>query len=147
MENTEDGVLRVDNDGVHSRRRVCAGITEGVYKLDLEYFDTSGGAVIYLEWGTNGEYRDIAPRYWTSATSQTRHLEMMRLNGILEEDLRNLKETDFMGPITRTEYNFRKKAAGGSVDIERQLVDKSAHNFSSFNEILKQKKSEQLRIA
>jgi len=140
-----NNTLRVDNDGVHSRRRVCAAISEGVYEFDLEYFDTSGGAVIFLEWGTDGTYRDIAPRYFTSVESQRRHLKMIRLNKILEEDLRNLKETDFMGPMTRIEYNLRKKAAG--VDVERQLVDKSAYNFTNFNEIFKQKKSEQLRIA
>ena len=41
----------------------------------------------------------------------------MRLNELLEEDLRTLKETDFMGPTTRAEFN-RKKALSGDPEEE-----------------------------
>ena len=51
-----------------------------------------------------------------------RHLEMVRLNEILEEDLRNLKETDVMGPMTRMEFNLRKQSAG-SVNDEPKFID------------------------
>jgi len=116
-----DDVLKIDNDGVHNREQKCASISEGVYKVDIEYFESTGGALILAEWGMGNErYRNIAARYWASADLQRRHLEMTRLNDILEEDLRNLKDTDIMGPMTRMEYNFRK--AGGSVS-EPKFID------------------------
>ena len=70
----------------------------------------------------------------------------MRLNDLLEDDLKNLKETDFMGPTTRAEWNRRKKAAGPSVSEERKLFREKSYDFSNFDEILKERKSEQLRI-
>ena len=69
----------------------------------------------------------------------------MRLNDLLEEDLRNLKETDLMGPTTRAEFNRRKKAAGPSVSSEERKLGK--YDFSKFDEILQQRTSEQLKIA
>jgi len=73
----------------------------------------------------------------------------MRVNDLLEEDLRTLKETDFMGPTTRAEFTRRKKAAAAaSPDSEERKLDKLAEShFSSFDEILKKKKSEQLEVA
>ena len=71
----------------------------------------------------------------------------MRLNDLLEDDLRNLKETDLMGPTTRAEYNRRKKlTAGPSGNSEERKLRKPSYDFSSFDEILQQKKSEQLKI-
>lgn len=74
----------------------------------------------------------------------------MRMNELLEEDLRTLKETDIMGPVTRAEYNRRKKAAAAASDVndeQRKLDKKPSYDFSSFDEILKKKKSEQLEVA
>ncbi len=74
----------------------------------------------------------------------------MRVNDLLEEDLRTLKETDFMGPTTRAEFNRRKKAAAAaSAGSEERKLDKQgpAYNFANFDEILQKKKSEQLEIA
>ena len=72
----------------------------------------------------------------------------MRLNDLLEDDLRNLKETDLMGPTTRAEYNRRKKltTSGPSVNSEERKLRKPSYDFSSFDEILQQRKSEQLKI-
>ena len=68
------------------------------------------------------------------------------LNEFLEEDLRNLKETDFMGPTTRAEYNFRKSQAESK---EERMLRKSKpeFDFSNFDNILKQRKSDQLKLA
>ncbi len=71
----------------------------------------------------------------------------MRLNDLLEEDLRTLKETDFMGPTTRAEFNRRKEAAAAFSSEERKLDKQAVHEFSNFDEILKQRKSDQLTIA
>ena len=80
----------------------------------------------------------------------TRHRELMRLNDILEEELKNLKETDIMGPRTRMEFNRRKKAAGSSVGneeaVHKQRMSK-AYNFTSIDKILRLQKEDQLRIA
>ena len=65
----------------------------------------------------------------------------MKLNELLEDDMRNLKETDFMGPTTRAEWNRRYKDQG------RRLMEKKTYDFKSFDEILQQPKSEQLNIA
>ena len=74
----------------------------------------------------------------------------MKLNELLEEDLRTLKETDFMGPTTRAEYNRRKMLAAGGADGKDRNLRKEAkvkYNFEKFDDILKQKKSDQLKIA
>ena len=70
----------------------------------------------------------------------------MRLNEILEDDLRNLKETDFMGPTTRAEYNYRKKLAEEKKGNFFRWT-KPTYDFSSFDEILTKRKSDQLKIA
>lgn len=63
-----DGVLKINNDGLHAAKRKCAPVSSGVYKLDLEYFERGGGAVCILEWGNGGKdhYRVIPPRSWAS---------------------------------------------------------------------------------
>ena len=70
----------------------------------------------------------------------------MRLNDLLEEDLKHLKETDFMGPTTRAEFN-RRKALAGPTKEERKLGKDVKFDFSSFDEILQERKSDQLKIA
>lgn len=70
------------------------------------------------------------------------------MNERLEEDMRNLKETDFMGPTTREEWNLRKKQGGGSDEDHNFLrKQKTAFDFSSFDQILNERKSDQLKIA
>ena len=60
-------VLKIDNDGVHGKTQVCTGISEGVYKIDIEYFQSSGASLVLAQWGMgNDRYRNIAPRYWAS---------------------------------------------------------------------------------
>ena len=76
-----------------------------------------------------------------------RYRELMRLNDILEEDLRVLKETDFMGPTTRAEYNRRKAGEPGpSISNRERRRLKKTYDSSSLEQILQQPKSEQLRI-
>mgnify|MGYP003324445817 CR=1 FL=1 len=74
----------------------------------------------------------------------------MRLIDILEEEQKNLKETDIMGPRTRVEFNRRKKTAGSSVGneeaVHKQRISRE-YDFSSFDRILQLSKVEQLRIA
>ncbi len=79
-----------------------------------------------------------------------RHRQLLTLNKLLEEDMKNLKETDFMGPTTRAEWNYRKRltesaATSGGQQYFRQ--NKPTFDFSSFDEILQRKKSDQLKIA
>ena len=63
-----DGVLKIDNDGLHAAKRKCAGVSSGVYKLELEFFERGGLAICILEWGNGGKdhYRVIPPRSWAS---------------------------------------------------------------------------------
>ena len=81
-----------------------------------------------------------------------RHRELLRLNDILEEDLRNLKETDIMGPTTRMEYNFRKRQTAVPFDGTRtssaeRKMKRASFDFEVFDDILQKKKGEQLDIA
>lgn len=79
------------------------------------------------------------------------HRHLLKLNEILDEDLKNLKETDFMGPTTRAEWNYRKmlKEQGTDTDGGKSKLrqKKASYDFSSFDEILQQKKTDQLKIA
>ena len=70
----------------------------------------------------------------------------MIMNEKLEEDLRTLKETDLMGPTTRAEFNRRKKFSADPEE-ERKLNKGAKFDFSNFDQILKEKKSDQLKIA
>ena len=71
----------------------------------------------------------------------------MRLNDLLEEDLRVLKETDFMGPTTRAEFNRRKAAEPHpSISDSARRRLQATYDSSSLDQILQQPKSEQLRI-
>ena len=71
----------------------------------------------------------------------------MRMNELLEEDLRNLKETDFMGPTTREEFNYRKKVAAENSGETNLREGKPVFDFGKFDDILKKRKSDQLKIA
>mmetsp|Transcript_11454 Transcript_11454/g.16684 ORF Transcript_11454/g.16684 Transcript_11454/m.16684 type:complete len:689 (-) Transcript_11454:183-2249(-) len=144
-----DGVLKVNNDGRHRSRKRCSTVSEGVYKIDVEYFENAGGAELILEFGSSkSDLRVVPPRSWATSDGQRRYRELMRLNDLLEEDLRTLKETDFMGPTTRAEFNRRKKsAAGPSVNSRDRRLFKKAFKDSSFLDgIRQQPKSEQLRL-
>ena len=57
-----DDDLKIDNDGKHGVRKVCASVSSGVYKLDLEYFEGSGGAMVVLEWGASRNNLRVVPR-------------------------------------------------------------------------------------
>ena len=62
-----DDVLVIDNDKTHAPRRICAAVSEGVYKLDLEYFEHDRGATLILEWGpSQSNLRVVPPRSWAS---------------------------------------------------------------------------------
>ena len=69
------------------------------------------------------------------------------MNERLEEDLRTLKETDLMGPTTRAEFNRRKRLLADPVEEERHLGKQPKYDFSNFDEILQERKSDQLKIA
>jgi alpha-L-fucosidase len=54
--------LVIDNDGVHSVLKKCASIpTEGVYKLDLEYFENGGSSGLTLAFD-----KIVHPMTWVS---------------------------------------------------------------------------------
>ncbi len=69
------------------------------------------------------------------------------MNERLEEDLLTLKETDLMGPTTRAEFNRRKLITANLEQEDRHLGKEPQINFSNFDEILQERKSEQLKIA
>lgn len=143
-----DDELIVNNDGLHGAVRRCGAVSWGVYKIDVEFFEAGGGAHLVLEWGgEDGNLRVVPPRAWASSDATARFRELMRLNDILEEDLRTLKETDLMGPTTRREYNRRKEAANANIDpVERQQRALKKHDFSKLDNILFQRRLDQLRM-
>jgi hypothetical protein len=71
----------------------------------------------------------------------------MRLEELLEEDLRTLKETDFMGPTTRAEFNRRKLLAASPEEKENLRKKEGKFDFSKFDDILQERKSDQLKTA
>ncbi len=67
-----DNTLRINNDGNHSPQRACTDVAEGVYKLDLEYFENEGGSMLVLEFGAStNELRVVPPRSWASVSGLT----------------------------------------------------------------------------
>jgi hypothetical protein len=140
-----DGVLLIDNDGLHGDVKKCAPVTMGVYWVDLEYFERGGSATLVLEMGdpTNG-LRVVPPRSWADEESQVRYRELLRLEEIFEEDLRTLKETDIMGPKTRAEFNRRKllREGGDPTGQERHL---KKFDFSKMDQVLFQRKLQQMQ--
>lgn len=79
-----------------------------------------------------------------------RFRELVRLNNLLEEDLRTLKETDFMGPTTRAEWNRRRKNSGTLdptvTSEERKLLKGATNDFTNMEQIQNLPKTEQLRL-
>lgn len=69
------------------------------------------------------------------------------MNERLEEDLLTLKETDLMGPTTRAEFNRRKLISADPEQEDRYLGKRPKSDFSNFDEILQERKSDQLKIA
>ena len=61
-----DDELWIDHDGLHGTSKKCAGISPGLYKVNVEYFENTGGASLTLEWG--GSYPDhvVPARSWIS---------------------------------------------------------------------------------
>jgi hypothetical protein len=54
--------LVIDNDGLHGMQKKCASIpTEGVYKLDLEYFENGGSSGLTLAFE-----KIVPPMTWVS---------------------------------------------------------------------------------
>jgi hypothetical protein len=164
-----DGLLAIDNDGLHAIKRKCVNVKSGeegdfrsgaMKHIYVEYFERTGGAHLVMQWGTTRDndlkFRTIPPRSWASVEDVERFRQLIRQNELLEEDLRTLKETDFMGPTTRKEYNYRKakaerEAAAADPEKKKNANDrhlrKRAYNFKKFDEILKEKKANQLKIA
>ncbi|GFH56481.1 hypothetical protein CTEN210_12957 [Chaetoceros tenuissimus] len=165
-----DGVLAIDNDGLlHSTQRKCVYVKSGnkadfrsgaMLHVYVEYLNSGGNSHLVMEWGTTRDndltFRTIPPRSWASVEDVERFRQLIRQNELLEEDLRTLKETDFMGPTTRKEYNYRKakaerEAAANNTNKKNNSNDKHlrkrAYNFKKFDEILKEKKANQLKIA
>ena len=68
------------------------------------------------------------------------------MNELLEGDLCTLKETDLMDPTTRAEFNRRKKLTTDPEEV-RKLNKDVKYDFTNFDEILKERKSDQLNIA
>ena len=66
-----DDELWIDHDGIHSTSKKCAGISPGLYKVNVEYFERAGGALLILEWG--GSYPDhvVPARSWISVCGDT----------------------------------------------------------------------------
>jgi len=144
-----DDALFIDNDGIRSSStRVCAPITWGVYKLDLEYFESTGSAELILEWGDDlGNLRTVPPRAWADPSGKKRFRDLMIMNEHLERDLENLKETDIMGPSTRAEYNRRKMLAAAAADpsVLEQKQNLQKFDFSKMDQVLLQRRQEQMK--
>jgi hypothetical protein len=63
-----DGALVIDNDGEHGAVQKCASVTEGVYKIDVEYFEREDHALLVLEFGPSlSNLRVVPPSSWTSS--------------------------------------------------------------------------------
>jgi len=59
--------LVIDNDGLHGMQKKCASIpTEGVYKLDLEYFENGGSSGLTLAFE-----KIVHPMTWVSMPPMT----------------------------------------------------------------------------
>ena len=59
--------LVVDNGGMHVTEKECGPISEGVHRLDLEYYEASGVSSLTLEFGINqNRLRLVPPRNWAS---------------------------------------------------------------------------------
>ena len=65
-----DDELLIDNDGrlADPRRRCATGITEGVYKIDIEFFTYRDDATLIFEWGDSSSLRVVPTRAWASVS-------------------------------------------------------------------------------
>lgn len=115
--------LLIDNGGVHGARKKCADISPGVHKFDLAYFEQRGKSALIVEFRGKSGDRVVPPRSWASSEGARRHRDLVRLSELLEEDLRNLKETDLMGPWTRAEFNRRKLATADPSEQKSKKYD------------------------
>ena len=62
-----NGMLMIDNDGIKNGSvKKCAPVSEGVYKLDLEFFVATGPGHLVLEYGRSGNYAVVDHRLWAS---------------------------------------------------------------------------------
>ena len=59
-----DDELMVNNDGLHGSIKKCATVSEGTYKLDLEYFEAGGSAECILEFYDGTKYWTVPPTSW-----------------------------------------------------------------------------------
>jgi len=137
-----DDALLINLDGRHSSSKLCAAIPSGLHKVDLEYFNTRGNAVLVLEFRGHAGDRVVPARSWASAEGRRRYRDVMKRNDMLEKDLRNLKETDIMGPWTRTEFNKRKETATNPSFSQQQKS--KIYNFAMFDGILSERIREKI---
>ena len=76
-----DGVLAIENDGLHGRLRKCVNVKSGeegdfrsgaMLHIYVEYFERGGHANIVMQWGTTRDndlrFRTIPPRSWASVS-------------------------------------------------------------------------------
>ena len=77
-----DGVLAIDNDGLHGTQRKCFNVKSGeegdfrsgaMKHVYVEYFERGGHAHLVMQWGTTRDndlrFRTIPPRSWASVRS------------------------------------------------------------------------------
>jgi hypothetical protein len=69
----------------------------------------------------------------------------MILNELLEDDLQTLKESNFVDPLTKAEFN-RIYLLIASLEWERKLGKGAKFHFSKFDENFQEYKSDQLKI-
>ena len=72
-----DDELAIDNDGlhIHPKRKCKTGLTEGIYKIDIEFFTKYDDVTLILEWGgANGSLRVVPPRSWALVSAQKQSL-------------------------------------------------------------------------
>ena len=67
-----DDELAIDNDGlhIHASRKCKTGLTEGVYKIDIEFFSKFDDCTLVLEWGDSSSLRVVPPRSWASVSDK-----------------------------------------------------------------------------
>merc|ERR1712150_81712 len=57
-----DGVLSIDNDGLHSDVRRCGTFSlSGDHKITIEFFEKGGHATMIFEWKLAGSSRTVVP--------------------------------------------------------------------------------------
>ena len=67
-----DGVLTIDNDGVHSQKRVCKKVSlSGEHKITIGFFDAGGEGVMKFKWKLAGSssYKIVPASAWVNEVS------------------------------------------------------------------------------